>query len=164
MAVNDPFAIFETGRGLDGPGIATSVLRFGHRVARFHHTLDEGEEPLALLLFRAVLEENFLVTRVGSHDAEEAGGAQGVGQDFVHVGVGENVESHTAVLFGEVGGPEAGRLHLGLDFLAQRLGVSQFGLGHDSTLTANEEFALTGQNFGIDEVGRPNPYVVDVVG
>src|ERR1700746_2257118 len=48
-------------------GIGARFCRFVHRKPRLHGSLDEGEEPLPLLILRAVLDEDRLVARVGRH-------------------------------------------------------------------------------------------------
>ena len=55
----------------------------------------------------------------GRDDAEQRRGADGVGEHLVHVGVGEEVEAHAAVLRRQVRRPQPGLLDLRLDLLAQ---------------------------------------------
>ena len=55
--------------------------------------------------------------------------------------------------------------HIGaVPYFAQDLGVGQLFLGDSRTLAANEQLALPGKDFGVDEVGGADPDVVDVVG
>ena len=111
-------------------------LGLGHGEARLHRPVDERQEPLALLLLGPVAHEDVLVARVRRDDAEQRGGAHRVGEDLVHVGVGEEVEAHPAVLLGQVRRPQARRLHLGADVLAGGAGPRAVGLASTRPATS----------------------------
>ena len=123
MAVDHPLVALAHGRGLNGSGVRARVLGFGHGEARLHGPLDQREQPLALLLLGAVLDQDGLVARVRGDHAEERGRTDGVGQDLVHVGVRHEVEAHPAVLGREVGGPQPLGLDRVLHLVAQGLGL-----------------------------------------
>ena len=65
-------------------GSEPGVFRLRHGEARLHRPFDQREQPLALLVLGAVLDEDRLVPRVGCDDAEERRRADGIGQDLVH--------------------------------------------------------------------------------
>ena len=162
VPVDDPLVALEDRSRLNGTRVRASVLRFGHGEPRLHRSLDEGEEPLLLLLLRPVLDQDRLVARVGRHHSEQRRRAHRVGEDLVHVGVGHEVDAHAAVLGGEVGRPEALGLHLLLNLLPELLGLAALGI-RDVAGARVPEQRLVGQDLLVDDARRAKPDVVDVV-
>ena len=87
-------------------------------------------------------------------------GAEAVGEDLVHVGVGEEVEAHAAVLLGQVRRPQAVLLDPRLDVLAQLLGLLALGLV-GAARPAAPQLALVRQDLLVDDRRRAHADVVD---
>ena len=94
VAVDDPLVTVEDGTGLDRAGVGTGVVGLGHREARLHAAFRQREQPLLVLLRRAVLDQDFLVAGVRRDDPEQRRGARAVGQHLVHVGVLQEGQVH----------------------------------------------------------------------
>src|SRR5208282_5397296 len=77
----------------------------------------------------------------------------------------EEVEAHPAVLLGQVGSPQPGFDHLGLDLLAeldtQVAGPLPLLLVQFAGSAAPPQELLVGQDLGVDEIGGASPHVVD---
>jgi len=130
------------------------LVRLGHREAGLHPALDQGDEPLLLLLFRAVLEEDRLVTGVRRNDPEQRRCANRVGQHLVHVGVLQEVEAGAAVLLRQVRRPEPGLPHLVLDLLPQLARLGGIAILETSVGPPAPELVLVREDLLVDDLRR----------
>ncbi len=109
------------------------------------------------------LRQDLLVARVGGDHPEQRGGAHRVGEHLVHVGVLEEVEATSAELLRQMGSPEARLLDLGLDALAQVVGVlARAGRGIGAA--AHPELVLVGEDLVVHDARGLHPDLVDPVG
>jgi hypothetical protein len=122
-----------------------------------------GSSQVAFCSGRAVLDEDRLVAAVRRDHAEEGGGADAVGQHLVHVGVGQEVEAHAAVLDGQVGRPEALLPDDGLDLLAQLDRLAARVVGHLAVAPQVPEGRLVGEDPLVHDRRRPHADVVDAL-
>ena len=162
VPVDHPLVPFADGGGLNGSRVRACVLGLRHGEARLHGPLNEGEQPLLLLLLGPVLDQNGLIARVRGHDAEQRCRPYGVGEDFVHVGVCHEIDTHAAVLGRQVGCPQPLRLDFRLDLAAQRPGLRPLGRGRVAPPRVPEH-GLVGQDLLVDDPGRTQADVVDFV-
>ena len=91
MPVDYPVVAVTHRLSREGTRVRARVVGFGHGEPRLHLPGDEGQQPLLLLRFGPVLDEDGGVARIGRGDTEQRARAHGVGEDLVHVGEREKI-------------------------------------------------------------------------
>ena len=112
------------------------------------------------MFFGAVLDEDFLVATIWCDNAEHGRSSHGVGQDLVHVGVGEKFQSHPAILLWKVWGPEAGGPDFFFDLLTSYSGLGLIFITDGRPLALGEEFTFARENLAIDNVCRTKANII----
>ena len=134
VAVDDPVVAVEHGRGGQRAGVRPGVFGLGHGEARLHLPVDHRQQPVLLLLLGAVLDQDGLITGVGGHHPEQRCPPDRVGQHLVHVGVGQEIQAHPAILGGQVRRPQAGLQTTSLISSRSRTGPASIEVGGFSVL------------------------------